>query len=89
MAVVNTEILALGSTPLPSAVVVVDQGATNTLILRSTDDRAGLEIEIQTTDGWVAFGSLSAANKVTQVSGPGTYRLMRNAGNNAAADKAV
>ena len=89
MAVLNTEILASGATALPSSTVSVDQGAVNTLILRSTDEDAGLEIEIQTSDGWVRFGSLSAKNPVEQVRGPGNYRLWRNAGNSAAADKAV
>lgn len=89
MAVVNTEILASGDTALPSATVSVDQGAVNTLILRSDSAQAGLEIEIQTTSGWTRFGSLSAKNPVEQIRGPGVYRLWRNAGVAVAADKAV
>lgn len=87
MAVTTTEILVDGSTADVSSTVAVDQGAVNTLIMRGSDKASGLEIQIQSTIGWVYFGSLSAKNPVAQVQGPGNYRLVRNVGTQAAADK--
>lgn len=89
MAVTTTEILVDGSTADVSSTVALEQGEVNTLVLRGADKHSGLEIEIQTSAGWVAFGGLSMKNKVEQVFGPGNYRLVRNAGTQAAADKVV
>lgn len=89
MAVVITEILADNNTEAQSSVVTVDAGYVVTLILRGANSHSGLEIQIQSSTGWVYFGSLSAKNPAAQVQGPGNYRLVRNAGTQAAADKAV
>ena len=79
-----TEILPSGTTALPSSNVVLEQGGVATLVMRGT---AGLEVEFLAGGAtWVPFGSLSVDNRVRQVSGPGTYRVVRNAGVAAAAD---
>lgn len=79
-----TNILASGTTAAPSTTVVLDQGESNTFIMRGT---GGLEIQILADDGeWVQFGSLSRSEPVRQLFGPGSYRAVRNEGPVTAAD---
>lgn len=77
-----TEILASGTTQASSSDFTLADGASANLIMRGS---AVIQIEIAASTGYVTIGFLDNQYPVKTVSGPGTFRVTRQASGTAAA----
>jgi hypothetical protein len=82
MAVTKTEIIANGATETASADFDVTSGASATVFLKNFDgdrDPTAL-VRIKASSGeYVTIGRLTAGEPCLQISGPGTFNVLRRA----------
>ncbi len=78
-----TEILAVGSTAAATTDIVVADGSAVTVVLKSSVDRPKLQLQVKDDAGvFRNAGSvtLNVDNPILCIQAPGTYRLVRSAG---------
>lgn len=71
-----TNILASGTTAAQSASFTLADGASSNLILKG---QGTVQVQIQDATGWTAVGFLDSQYPVKTVSGPGNFRVAREA----------